>query len=128
MTALDRLKFVGFYVMGCVVVLGTSYVFGRSHADGSIPSIVVFLAAGTAGHGGVPVYPLPRRSTLTMMGALMALGGLAVAVGEATVGWDLGWGNALAFAGLAALFYPLLFNWAARRKARAAALAAGAST
>jgi hypothetical protein len=126
MTRLDWLKFVGWYAMGTVVALATGYLFRRL-PSAPIQPIVVFIAAGTSGHAGVPAYPLPRRSKWTVMAALMTLGGLAVAVGEATVGWDLGWTDALAIAGFAALFYPLLFNWAARRKARAAALATDAS-
>jgi hypothetical protein len=126
MTRVDWLKFVGWYAMGTVVALATGCLFGRL-LGAPIQPIVVFIAAGTAGHAGVPAYPLARRSMLTVMAALMTLGGLAVVFGEATVGWDLGWTTALAVAGCAALFYPLLSNWAARRKARAAALATDAS-
>jgi hypothetical protein len=127
MKALDGLQLVGWYAMGTVAALAAGYVFGRRFGAPTQP-IVVFLAAGAAARAPVLAYPLPGRPLLIAMTKLMALGGLAVAVGEATVGWDMGWETALALAGLAAVFYPLLFNGVARRKAREAALAIDAST
>jgi hypothetical protein len=127
MKALEGLKLIGWYVMGAAMALAAGYLFGRQ-LGAPLQPIVAFLAAGAAAHAGAPAYPLSPRRTWITMATLMALGGLGVAVGEATVGWDLGWTTALALAGWAALFYPLLFNWAARRKARAAALATGVST
>ena len=128
MKARDWLKLVGWYAMGAVLVLAIGYVFGRPPFGAPLQPIVIFLAAGAAARGSGPAYPLPRRPTLTIMAALMALGGLAVAIGEATVGWSFGWVDALVLAGVAAVFYPLLYNWAARRKARAPALATDANT
>jgi hypothetical protein len=122
-TKLDWLKFVGWYAMGAAVAVTAGYLFGGPRFGEPIYAIVVFIAAGTPVHAGVRAWPLPFRPTLMVMAALMALGALAVALGEATVGWHFGWKDALALAGMAAVFYPLLFNWAGRRKARTAAFA-----
>jgi hypothetical protein len=81
-----------------------------------------YAAAAVAMRANGPGEPLPRSLLFTMMAALAALGAGSALLVWATVGWHLGLPDALAFAAVTAILWPLLMNskWFRTRAAAAA--------
>jgi hypothetical protein len=129
MTRLDWLKFVGCYAAGMVLMVALDYLFQwkapgnplRSLGAVTIPGLT---ASGVVTRANGSGNPLPRPLLFTLMGALAALGAIAAVLVWVTVGWHIGLADALVFAAVTAILWPLVVNSKSYRT-RAAAAANG---
>jgi hypothetical protein len=130
MTRLDWLKVVGWYVvavamMQVIGVAAGSAPFGGPLSTGAVvvpPMVATNVAIRTHGRAR----PIPRHLLASVIGVIASLQAVMLAIGQATVGWQLGWQGNAAFAAFSAIVYPLAIAWLHRRQAGTSGLAADA--
>ena len=127
MKTLDWLQVVGWYAVSVAMMLVLGVAVGRTPFGGPLSTGIVvvppMIAANMVIRAHGAALPLPWRLLATTMAVLVALAAVVIAIGQATVGWEGGWKQNVAFAGACALVYPLLTAALLRRKARYAASA-----
>jgi hypothetical protein len=122
MTMLDWLKVVGWYAVGVAMARVFGAAFGSAPFGGPLGSSVVVVPAMVATnvvirtHG--PALPLPWRLLAIGIAVIASLQAVVLAIGQATVGWQGGWRENVAFAAFSAILYPLAVAWLHRRQAR----------
>ncbi len=121
MRRLDWLQVVGWYAFGVAIARVLGVASGSAPFGGPLGTGVVIVPAMAAAnvlirpHG--PARPLPWRLLAIGVVVIASLQAVVLAVGQATVGWQGGWRDNVAFAAFSAVVYPVVVASFHRRQA-----------